>query len=36
VAPGEGERLGKTIQVVLDDVNYFRRVRQEIEAKQWA
>jgi len=36
VPPGEGERLGKNLQIVLDDVNYWPRVRQEIEAKRWA
>jgi DNA polymerase-1 len=35
VAPGEGERLGKELQEIASDHNYWRRVPQIIEAKQW-
>jgi DNA polymerase I-like protein with 3'-5' exonuclease and polymerase domains len=35
VAPGEGERIGKGLQAITDDVNWWRSVRQIIEAKPW-
>jgi len=36
VAPGEGERLGKELQEIVSDCNYWKTVPQVIEAKRWA
>jgi DNA polymerase-1 len=35
VAPGEGERLGKELQEIASDCNYWRSVPQVVEAKRW-
>lgn len=35
VAPGEGERLGKELQEIASDHNYWKKVPQIVEAKRW-
>lgn len=35
VPPGEGERVGKALQAIVDDINPYRSVAQIIEAKRW-
>jgi DNA polymerase I-like protein with 3'-5' exonuclease and polymerase domains len=36
VPPGEGERLGKELQEIASDHNYWKTVPQVIEAKRWS
>jgi DNA polymerase I-like protein with 3'-5' exonuclease and polymerase domains len=35
IPTGEGERIGKGLQEILSDIEYWPKVRQLIEAKQW-